>query len=132
VLELISLDSRSASDASDRSGGVGLTELQLHEGTLLVLRANGNREYRLRIRNVEVSLGGAGQGALGIEASDGQVVVACLVGACRVVGSDGEGRLLQAGQTDAASEGVWAEPVPIQIEARFAWNDLCQGCLTGR
>ncbi|MGH2620370.1 MAG: hypothetical protein ACRDHG_07340, partial [Anaerolineales bacterium] len=131
-LELASLDPRSAAPGSDSIQEAGPTELRLHQGKLLVLRASGTREYLVHAQAVSVSLIGAGPGAMGVEARGEQILMACLIGACRITAGDGPDRLVQAGQSVVSVEGSLQEPISTPPAARASWNELCSGCLTGR
>ena len=131
-LELASLDPRSAADGSELISGAGPTELRLHQGKLLVFRASGTREYQVHAQGVSVSLSGAGHGVMGVEAGGGQILMACLIGACRMTGGDGREQLLQAGQSIWTVEGRPGEPSSIPPEAEANWNEICDGCLTDR
>ncbi|HEY4666491.1 MAG TPA: SpoIIE family protein phosphatase [Anaerolineales bacterium] len=131
-LELALLDPRSAAGESNSINGAGPTELRLQQGKLLVLRASGTREYLVHAQAVLVSLTGAGRGAMGVEAGGGQILMACLIGACRMTVGEGQDQLIQAGESLAAVEGTVQEPTLIPPAARAIWNELCASCLTGR
>ena len=131
-IELSGLDPRFAVAGSDSVGEAGPTELRLLQGELLVLRANGTREYQVHAQAVSLSLIGAGRGAMGVEAEGGRILVACLIGACRMTAGDGPDRLIQAGESLAAVGATVQEPTLIPPAARASWNQLCAGCLNGR
>ena len=69
---------------------------------------------------------------MGVEAGGGQILMACLIGACRMTGGDGREQLLQAGQSIWTVEGRPGEPSSIPPEAEANWNEICDGCLTDR
>ena len=130
-IELVALDPRIAVSGSDPVIQTGPTELRLDQGKLLVLRANGTREYQVHGQGVSASLSGAGRGAMGVEASGGELLMACLMGACRMTASGGQDQLLQAGESILAVGGSPRAITSIPTGARASWVELCDGCLAG-
>jgi serine/threonine protein phosphatase PrpC len=130
-IELTALDPRFADSGSDPVNQTGPTELRLDQGKLLVLRANGTREYQVHRQGVSASLSGAGRGAMGVETSGGELLVACLMGACRMKTSEGQDQLLQAGESISAVGGSLGAITSISAGARASWIELCDGCLAG-
>jgi serine/threonine protein phosphatase PrpC len=130
-IELAALDPRFAVAGSDPVNQTGPTELRLAQGKLLVLRANGTREYQVYGQGVSASLSGAGRGAMGVDASGGELLMACLMGACRMTTSGGQDQLLQAGESISAVGGSLGALTSIAAGARASWIELCDGCLAG-
>ena len=130
-LKLTALDPRFAASASDLVNQTGPTELRLDRGKLLVLRASGTREYQVHGQGVSASLSGAGRGAMGVEASGGELLMACLMGACRMKTSGGQDLLLQAGESISAIGGSPGAITSIAAGELAGWVELCDGCLPG-
>jgi hypothetical protein len=130
-IELAALDPRFAASGSNPVNKTGPTELRLDQGKLLVLRASGTREYQVHAQRVSVSLSGAGRGAMGVEASGGELLMACLMGACRMTTSGGQDQLLQAGERISAVGGSPGAITSIPAGALASWVELCDGCLPG-
>ena len=130
-IELVALDPRFAASGSNPVNETGPTELRLDQGKLLVLRASGTREYQVHAQRVSVSLSGAGRGAMGVEASGGELLMACLMGACRMTSSGGQDQLLQAGESISAIGGSLGAITSIPAGALAGWVELCDGCLPG-
>jgi len=130
-IELTALDPRFATSGSNPVNEIGPTELRLDQGKLLVLRASGTREYQVHAQRVSVSLSGAGRGAMGVEASGGELLMVCLMGACRITASEGQDQLLQAGESISAIGGSPGAITSIPAGALAGWVELCDGCLPG-